>query len=128
MSWDILLVNSKMPVDIEGDEYPAIPPRREFIGMVNQVFPGIDWSDPTMGILDSEQIVAEIDLGDEDDLGYTVLVNVYGGEDPVGALVRLCKKHGWQAFDVSTESYLNLDNPSRESWENFERNRGTLGA
>ncbi len=128
MSWDILLVNSKTPVDIEADEYPAIPPRREFMGMVNQVFPGIDWSDPAMGILDSEQIVAEIDLGDEDDLGYTVLVNVYGGEDPVAALVGLCKKHGWQAFDVSTESYLDLDNPSRESWDHFERSRGTLGA
>jgi hypothetical protein len=128
MSWDILLVNSKMPVDIEADEYPAIPPRPQFIGMVNQVFPGIDWSDPALGILDSEEIVAEIDLGDEDDLGYTVLVNVYGGEDPVAALVRLCKKHGWQAFDVSTESYLDLDNPARESWDNFERNRGTLGA
>jgi hypothetical protein len=96
--------------------------------MVNEVFPGVDWSDPAMGILDSDQIVAEIDLGDEDDLGYTVLVNVYGGEDPVAALVRLCKKHGWQAFDVSTESYLDLDNPSRESWESFERNRGSLGA
>jgi hypothetical protein len=128
MSWDILLVNSRKPVDIEADEYPPIPPRPEFIAQVNQVFPGVDWSDPALGILDSEEIVAEIDLGDEDDLGYTVLVNVYGGEDPVAALVRLCKKHGWQAFDTSTESYLDLDNPSRESWEDFERGRGNHGA
>jgi hypothetical protein len=128
MSWDILLVNSKTPVDIEADEYPPIPARSEFIAKVNQVFPGVDWSDPALGILDSEDIVAEIDLGDEDDLGYTVLVNVYGGEDPVAALVRLCQKHGWQAFDTSTESYLDLDNPSRESWEHFERGRGNHGA
>jgi len=127
MSWDILLVNSKTPVDIEADDYPPIPPRPDFIARVNQVFPGTDWSDPALGILDSERIVAEFDLGDEDDLGYTLLVNVYGGEDPVGALAELCKKQGWQAFDVSTESYLDLDDPSRESWENFERGRGAPG-
>jgi hypothetical protein len=124
MSWDVLLVHSATPVDIDADNYPAFPSRTEFIKSIRKTFPATDWSDPSLGILDSDRAVLEFDLGDEEDIGPTVLLQVYGGEDPVGAIVELCKKNGWQVFDLSTDSYLNLDNPSRESWENFERERG----
>jgi hypothetical protein len=126
MSWDILLINSKSPVDIESEEYPDFISRTDFINKIKTTFPQTDWADPSFGILDSNKLVAEINAGNEEDIGSSVMLHVYGGEDPVGAIVKLCKQHGWQAYDLSTESYLDLKKPSKEGWNNFQAYRGEI--
>jgi hypothetical protein len=126
MSWDILIINSKTQVDIDADDYPEFSSRKDFIEKVKRSFPETDWSDPAFGILDSDEAVIEFNVGDEDEIGATVLLNVYGGDDPVREVARLCKENGWQAYDIATENYLDLNNPSSESWDNFQSSREYL--
>lgn len=126
MSWDVLIINSSKPVDIDSDDYPEFTSRAEFIEKVSKYFPDTDWSDPAFGILDSEEAVIEFNVGDEDELDGTVLLNVYGGENPVKEIAGLCKASGWQAYDIATETFLDLENPSTESWDNFQSSRDYL--
>ncbi len=126
MSWDILIINSAQPVDIDSDDYPEFTSRADFIKKVSASIPEADWSDPSIGIVDSDAAVMEFDLGDEEEIGSTVLVNVYGGEEPVEEIARLCKENHWQAYDIATESFLDLDNPSSETWDNFQSSRESL--
>lgn len=123
MSWDVLLINSKIPVDIDSDDYPVFTSRDEFIKKVKKSFPGTDWSDPSIGILDSDDAVIEFQVGDDEEIEDTVLLNVYGGEIPVQEIARLCKENGWQAYDIASESFMDLENPSTESWDNFDSER-----
>jgi hypothetical protein len=126
MSWDVLLINSKTPVNIDSEDIPEFLSRTDFINKVKQVLPVIDWPDPSIGILDSVPAVIEFNTGDEEAIGSEVLLHVYGGEDPVEVIVDLCKQNNWQAYDLSTESYIDLDNPSRESWNKFDQSRGLM--
>jgi hypothetical protein len=126
MSWDVLLINSKTPVNIESEDTPDFLSRTDFIKKVTQILPATDWSDPSFGILDSDWAVIEFNTGNEENIGWSVMLQVYGGEDPVEAIVELCKQHHWQAYDMSTESYIDLNNPSRESWNKFDQSRGNL--
>jgi hypothetical protein len=38
MSWDVLLINSKAPVNIDSEDTPDFPSRTDFIKKVTQIF------------------------------------------------------------------------------------------
>jgi hypothetical protein len=127
MSWDVLLINSAMQVDIDSDDYPEFTSRMEFIEKVSASIPESDWSDPTIGIVDSDLAVMEFEVGDEEEIGATVLVNIYGGENPVEEIARLCKENQWQAYDIASESYIDLDTPVSDTWNAYQASREQFG-
>jgi hypothetical protein len=106
MSWDILLLNSTAPVDFESDTWADFEPRTALITRLQQTFPGSTWADPSWGSLHSEQAEIEFNLGNAEEIGNTVMLHVYGGQDPASEIARLCHQHGWIAYDLAAEQFI----------------------
>jgi len=125
MSWDVMLF-SQDPGPITGDM--KIPPLgdADFVrARISKSLPGVDWSDPSWGILQGDGWSIEFN---QHSSGVTdaVMLHVRGGGDPIAAIVRLCKDTGWVAFDLQSEALIDLNTPSDASWKEFQGFRDTV--
>ncbi|MDF2522105.1 MAG: hypothetical protein K0R84_2733 [Clostridia bacterium] len=77
----------------------------EVIGMLKQVFPQGDFSDPTSIAVHMEQGNIKIDINKHTPVQNFIITS--DGELPLGEIMKLCKKTGWRALD--TDSGLFLD-------------------
>lgn len=119
MSWDVLIVNSKEPINLEKDKGIDIESKEEVIEKLTNLFPDIDFSDVSWGILENTQADIEFNLGEDDNVGDNFLLHVRGGEDPVGEIVRMCLTYNWQAFDPGLERFIDLKNPKHNSYDQW---------
>lgn len=126
MSWDILLLNSTTPVDFETDLWADFEPRTTLITRFQQTFPDSQWADPSWGTLHNEQAEIEFNLGNAEEPGNTVMLHVYGGQDPVSEITRLCHQHGWTAYDMAAEQFIGNGHSAHESFTDWERYRADV--
>src|SRR5437763_2712207 len=110
MSWDVLIVNTTVPINLEKDKGIEFSSKQEVINKLTAFFQDIDFSDPSWGILDNTKADIEFNLGDDDNIGDNFLLHVRGGEDPVGEIVKMCLAYNWQAFDPGLECFIDLSN------------------
>ena len=106
---------------------------------LQDTLPGTSWESDGTGHFVTDQYGLEISLYDTesnkclttDEDGESldvkfIFIDVAGGGNPVLPLVTLAKANGWQLIDTASDegySWIDLDNPSEESWENFKTYR-----
>jgi hypothetical protein len=123
MSWDILIMNSNKPVDFEKDDWDKFKSRKSVIASIQKTFSDSNWDDPSWGLLENCIAVIEFNLGDSEDMGNNFMLHVRGGIDPTSEIARLCNQHGWIAYDISGEQYIENDQTNGESFKEWERYR-----
>ena len=85
----------------------------------------VDWSDPTWGMYSEDGFSFEFNMG-KDALVDSFMVHIRGGGNAVEALVRFAKPNGWSLLDCSSGEFIDIDNPSAESWTQFQRFRNQI--
>jgi len=123
MSWDILIINSSKPVDFGKDEWANFESRTSTIKNIQQIFPDINWSDPSWGVLNNKRAVIEFNVGNKEDMGNTFMLHVRGGQNPTSEIVRLCQEFDWIAFDISGEKFIDNNQPTLDSFKQWESYR-----
>ncbi len=127
MSWDVLVLNyhgSPPRDDDEMVETEADPlgDASEVRAAISRHLEGVDWSDPGLGIYSAGELWIEFRLG-ESDLVDAMMLHVRGGGDAIRAMLQFAQPNGWSLFDCSTSEFLDPENPSQESWEEFQAYR-----
>ncbi len=127
MSWDVYIADfpdCSSIADIPDDFKPdAIGRRDEVIRKILEVVPQADFSDPSWGILDTEEFSIEFSVG-KDEVVESFACHIQG-VDGGGVCVAAIVRHlGLRAFDTTTGDFLNLDNPELgfRKWKAY-RNR-----
>jgi hypothetical protein len=123
MSWDILIMNSNKPVDFEKGDWAKFKSKQAVIASIQQTFPHSNWDDLFWGILDNDKAIIEFNIGDKEDMDNTFMLHVRGGLDPTGEIAKLCEQHGWIAYDISSEQFIDNNKPSVEGFKEWESYR-----
>ena len=128
MSWDVMVCNyySSPPDNFEDLPADHKPDSLGSAGMVRKSIsrhlPGVDWSDPTWGIYDGDELSIEFNTGDEDPID-SIILHVRGGGDAIATMLQFANPNKWSLLDLSTGKYLDPENPSQEGWESFQADR-----
>lgn len=120
MSWDVLILH---PEPSSAEERPQLKPlgmAEDIRRAVSRTLSGIDWAGPVRGHYEGRSCAIEVVLPSQGVVDSFAL-HVRGMGDPTPLVASLCKRNGWVAFDSASGSFLDLDEPTPESWE-----RGTL--
>jgi hypothetical protein len=135
VSWDLLVMafdGPPPPIEEWTDDFrpPILGSAIEVRNRISSSFPGVDWKDPSWGYLNDDGYLIEFNVGKEEVVG-SFMMHVRGGRNPLESIVKLCRKHGWYAYDCSTGEFIDLDMPSQEGWQGFQSFRdqviGSLG-
>jgi hypothetical protein len=132
VSWDVLLYSARgtpttlAELEAEGGiDLPPMGSASEIRLSISAVLPGVDWSDPSGGILHAGGFSIEFNIDADGPVNH-VMLHVRGGGDPVHAIAALCKAQGWRALDTVTGICLDPDAPSNEGWRQFQDYRDQL--
>lgn len=129
MSWDIKIINSAQHIPIEDvrDEKSIIPSfgkREALISRVKKQFPEMKWSgNEGFPFVESDVIVFNCAFGKNEYLGNAFTLHVHDGENPVKFINQICNMNNWSAYDLQTDSYLELIENNDKSWNEFESYR-----
>ena len=128
MSWDVLIMNyhGKPPKfeEIVGDPEP-LGPAEEVRQAISAALPGVDWTNPTWGLYGGDGFTFEFNSGAEDPIS-TIMVHVRGSGNAVESLYKLAVPTNWSLLDCSTSEFLDLQNPSRSAWKDFQAYRDKI--
>ena len=122
MSWDILILNSKEPVDFENGDWPDFSSKKNVIENIKSTFNDSDWSDSSWGTLTNEFADIEFNVGEEESLGNNFMLHVRGGSKVISLIFQMCIEHGWIAYDVSNEKFIEneLEDSSFKNWKDYK--------
>ena len=117
MSWDILLCRlpdvqsiDDVPKDFQP---PSLGRREELIGKIIAAYLDTDFSDPSLGVLETSEWVIEIATSREEDCD-SIMVRVLGnGADAVRAIAHLIAILGCRGYDCSTGELFTLEAGTR---------------
>jgi hypothetical protein len=123
MSWDILVLNSTLPVDFERDEWADFNSKQGVVASISKTFPESQWLDASWGTLDHHEVDIEFNLGSAAQIGNNFMLHVRGGQDPIGAISRMCKQHGWIAKDMVTDAFIGIEAPISQGFERWQAYR-----
>jgi len=117
MSWDIVIFNLRRKITSpeEIDEDMLIP--ADFAGVFRERFKNIKAYDNRNSV---EEEDFAIDYLEDDEPVSNTLLHLYG-EKAIYPLVDLAIKNGWQIFDTGLGEMIDLDDPSRNGYHNFQR-------
>jgi hypothetical protein len=127
MSWDVSVFAAKvppppvaeMPDDWRGE---IIGTRDDVRAKISACIPGVNWSDPTWGVVDGEGFSFEFNVGrKEPNDGF--IIHVRGGENAVPVLTRLGEQCGWYLLDCSQGEWLHYCSDTDSGWEGFQAYR-----
>lgn len=119
MSWDIVIFNSRQKIEnaeeIDDSQFEPTDFNAAFLDHFDNIV-----TDGTMREIvgDNFQIVYYTDEAAE--LSSNTLLNLYG-ENGLYEIVILAKKHNWQIYDSGIGQMIDLDNPSNNGYENFQK-------
>ncbi|EHQ24206.1 hypothetical protein [Mucilaginibacter paludis] len=119
MSWDILIINSNKPVDLEEGEWPNFKSRQSVIDAIQASFPDSDWSDPSWRRLNKHNATIEFNMGDSEDIGNSFMLHVRGRTDIALEIVKMCSQNNWITFDASGNQFLDESNQHQNSFNNW---------
>jgi hypothetical protein len=126
MSWDILVLNSTVPVDFERGDWADFDSQQGVADGIRQTFPESRWLDAAWGTLDHREADMEFNLGSAEQIGNSFMLHVRGGHDPVRAIAHLCQQHGWIAYDLAGEEFLSLQEPNSPGFEQWRTYKGSI--
>jgi hypothetical protein len=111
MSWDVSVQRFgkeyESIADIPDTERcTALGSQAEIRAAISRFFPGVDWSDSTWGIFDSDDGSVEFNMGgDEPSTGF--MMHIRASTKIVPTIVAMCRSERWQALDCSGGCFWN---------------------
>ncbi len=114
MSWDLWVFAADTPMDVDdagharfADDFSPSPlgTPDEVRSTLSQVFPALDWADPTWGQLEGDGFSIEFPLGDEDPCRTLIL---FARGNATAAALRLIDATGWCLLDTGNGGWMNL--------------------
>lgn len=121
MSWDIVVfkLNRKVATIEEIDETILLPigTWKSFGELINAEFQQVSKEDEWC-IIEGEKFSLETSLGEPENFFSNTIFHLYG-EAAISPLIYLCKKYQWQAYDTVMGGMIDLDDPERNGFENF---------
>ena len=123
MSWDLLILNSIEPVDFEKENWEDFESTKYVADRIKKTFPESIWTDFSWGNLENKYADIEFNLGKENDCGNNFIIHVRGGINPITEIVRMCKENSWIAYDMSKESFVDLEKPDSDGYEKWKKFR-----
>lgn len=104
MSWDVLILSLPEGTrSLEGlpEGYDAhLAPTAEVLDTLHDLFPTMDFTDPTWCVLLSDTYSMEFSVGSKDPC-QSIMLHVRGDEAAIEPIRALCERTGWRAFDTS---------------------------
>lgn len=124
MSWDIIVMDlpagiksvAEIPKDFRGR---PLGQRADLIKKISAIFPGIDFSDPSWGILKADGCYIEFSMGPHDEVE-SFGMHVRGGDECPNVVARVLDGLGMRAVDTSSDSGLFEQDPDHRS-DSFNR-------
>jgi hypothetical protein len=122
MSWDVVIFRLNRKVDsveeINETILVDIGTRSDFKGIIEDNFPKVTW-DEHWEKIEGEAHSIEFSLGTTDEPFSNAIFHLYG-ENAIYDIVRLCRRMNWQAYDTGLDQMLDLENPERNGYQNFQ--------
>ena len=116
MSWDIVLFNSRQKItSVEDVDDTQLEPT-DFCSAFENHFAEIIKDDNHREIKGND---FSIDYFVDEDKVSNKMVSLYG-ENGLFELVELAKEHSWQIFDTGNGQMIDLENPAKNGYENFQ--------
>jgi hypothetical protein len=125
MSWDVVLLKTKINLVDKNANPDNLGKKDEIIERLTTLLPTLDYSDTSWGIFTDKNFSIEFNTG-TDDIVETIMLHIRGGGDPLVIIKIICDSENWFALDCSTTEYIDTDNLSKESWENFQKFRDKI--
>ena len=133
MSWDVLLLNApaalhQLPEDFDESTLPRLGALHAVRGIIQQLFPAVDFTDPHWGDLEATDYTIEFNIG-EDDPVTSVLLHIRGEDGALSVVQALCGRAGWRAFGPDGTALDFAADPARglREWRAF-RDKGIAEA
>jgi hypothetical protein len=123
MSWDIVLFNSKQTIELIEELDDAQLEQTDFFSILDSHFDNIKTDD------DHREVVGKdfaINYFIDEEPVSNLMMSLYG-EQGLYAMIVLAKKHHWQIFDTGLGQMIDLENPSKNGYENFQAYLKQLG-
>lgn len=117
MSWEIVLFNSKQKIDsIENiDEVLLIP--IDFYSKIEQNLENFIQTENHIEIIGKDY---SIEYFKDDDLTSNLMLTLYG-ENALFEIIRIAKIYNWQIYDSGINKMLNLEKPSENGYDKFQK-------
>ena len=115
VSWDVLFQSLPAGIasidDVPADFEPApLGVRAEIIAKLVARLPGVDFSDPSWGMLLGETFSIEFNLGGED-VADSLMLHVRGGDEALGVVREVSEALGVPAIDCSEGELIDFTSP-----------------
>jgi hypothetical protein len=122
VSWDIFVQDfppfARTVSDIPNNFKPAgIGSRNHLIAKINELIPGVDFSDPSWGIVDGEDWLIELNMGREEDCK-SFAFHVRGGDGAICVVAAILEHLALRAIDGHSGDFFTS---SAEALESFRR-------
>jgi hypothetical protein len=116
MSWDVVLFNSSQKINDPAilNEDKLIP--ISFTAIFEAYFDTIIKDDDHREIKGDDYT---IDYFDDEQPVSNIMLSLYG-ETAIYPLIDLAKKNNWQIFDTGLGDMIDLENPSKNGYKNFQ--------
>lgn len=125
MSWDVVLLKEKFDLeDCQGYVPPSLGSRDEVIALLTELFPKFNANDKSWGVLLEDDFSIEFNIGRKETVD-SIMLHIRGGGDPVAIVKGIMKALNWQALDVQTTEFIDIDTES-DSWGKFQQFRDTV--
>jgi hypothetical protein len=125
MSWDVLLLKSKIDTNDTNAQPESMGHRDVLIEEFKRLSPNVDFSDKSWGIYFDGQASIEINMGSNATIE-SIMLHMRGGGDPFGFMRATCDHFKWYALDCSTGQYIDFSSPPSDSWERWQKFRDKI--
>lgn len=116
MSWDIVLFNSRQEISSVEELDDSLLEPTDFCSAFESHFPEIIKNDNHREIR-GKDFAIDYFVDEEEQSNKTV--SIYG-EHGLFELIELAKKHNWQIFDTGNGQMIDLENPARNGYQDFQ--------
>ncbi|RKP55566.1 hypothetical protein D7Z26_10310 [Cohnella endophytica] len=124
MSWDVSFMKFPNAIkeleDLNEDVIESMGNYNEVASILVEIFPDLDFTDPTWGVLERTDYSIEFNMPEEDNVT-SFMLHIRGNQGAIEALRSIHKRTGWKAVEGS-EGILNLDlNPEKGliEWQEY---------
>jgi len=122
MSWDVIVFNLSRKVDsaeeIDETVLVDIGTSTDFKKIIEKSCKDVVW-EGNWGKIERKDYSIEFSLTDNDEPFSNTMFHLYG-EDAIYYIIELCKKNNWQAFDTGLDQMLDLDDPKKNGYNNYQ--------
>ena len=116
MSWDIILFNSSQKiVSLENLEDDLLKPV-DFDKILKSSFDKVKKTENHIEIIGKD---FTIEFFEDKEVESNKTLNLYG-ENGLFEIIKIAKKESWQIYDSGLDEMLNLENPSKNGYLNFQ--------